>query len=330
MLSSIRLRGAVYFNVEGAPPWVTEAPPAGDIADAVMPGTDHVMAYHVVTRGSCWAAVVGHPPVRLERGDVAVFVHGDPHQLSSAPGLRAGPGATPPLVPAPQERPLFTLLRGDQVTLIRPDEAGAPDRTQLVCGFFGCDTRPFNPLITSLPHLLHIRAPDDPDSSWLAQFIRFAAIESERRRPGGQAVLERLSEMMFVDLIRRHLDRLPPDGQDWLSGLRDRFVGRALALLHERPGDRWTIERLADQVGLSRSALHDRFAQFAGQPPMQYLTGWRIQLASGLLRRTNASVASIALDVGYDSEAAFARAFKRATGLPPARWRREHGAAADR
>jgi transcriptional regulator GlxA family with amidase domain len=170
---------------------------------------------------------------------------------------------------------------------------------------------------------MHIRAPDDSGDSWLAQFIRFAAIESDRHLPGGEAVLERLSEMMFVDLIRRHLDQLPADQNSWLAGLRDRFVGRALSLLHDQPATHWTIEQLADQVGLSRSALHERFVQFIGQPPMQYLTGWRMQLASELLIRTHASVSSVALDAGYQSEAAFARAFKRATGSPPARWRRE-------
>jgi len=323
VLRSIHLRGAVYFNVEGAAPWVAEVPPACDMAAAVMPGADHVMAFHIVTQGACWAAVIGQPPVRLERGDIAVFARGDAHGVSSAPGLRAGPDSPPPVMPRPDQRPLFKYLRGDHVLLARPDGATPPDQTVLVCGFFGCDARPFNPLLASLPPLMHIRAPDDTGDSWLAQFIRFAALESDRQRPGSEAVLERLSEMMFVDLIRRHLDQLPADQANWLAGLRDRFVGRALSLLHAQPATHWTIDQLADEVGLSRSALHDRFAHFAGQPPMQYLSSWRMQLASELLIRSHASVSSVALDVGYESESAFARAFKRATGSPPARWRRE-------
>jgi transcriptional regulator GlxA family with amidase domain len=136
-------------------------------------------------------------------------------------------------------------------------------------------------------------------------------------------LLERLSEMMFVEVVRRYLGELPEGQTGWLAGLRDRFVGRALALMHDRPADPWTIESLADKVGLSRSALHERFVQFVGQPPMQYLTNWRMQMASGLLTGTSVNIASIALEVGYESEAAFSRAFRRATGLPPATWRRE-------
>ena len=322
VLRSIHLRGAIYFNVEGAAPWVAEVPPACEMAAVVMPGADHVMAFHIVTQGACWAAVVGQPPVRLERGDIAVFALGDAHGVSSAPGLRAGPNASPPMLPKPDQRPLFKYMRGDQVWYSRPDGATPPDQTRLVCGFFGCDARPFNPLLASLPPLMHIRAPDGGGDGWLEQFIRFAALETDSRRPGSEAVLERLSEMMFVDLIRRHLDQLPEGQTSWLAGLRDRFVGRALSLLHEHPAAHWTIDQLAEQVGLSRSALHERFMQFIGQPPMQYLSSWRMQHASELLTQSHASVASVALDVGYESEAAFCRAFKRATGLPPARWRR--------
>jgi AraC-like DNA-binding protein len=133
-----------------------------------------------------------------------------------------------------------------------------------------------------------------------------------------------LSETLFVDAIRRHVEHLPPDTTGWLAGLRDRYVGRALALLHERPAAPWTIEELSGQVGLSRSALHERFVSMIGQPPVQYLTNWRMQLASRLLLDGRATVASVAVDVGYDSEAAFARAFKRLVGMPPAAWRRAH------
>ena len=198
--------------------------------------------------------------------------------------------------------------------------------TTLVCGFIGCDARPFNPLLATLPRLMHLPAGRGNDCS--SQFATFAASESASRRPGGEALLERLSEMMFVDAIRRHVDTLPAESTGWLAGLRDRIVGRALMLLHERPAAAWTIDELGNQVGLSRSALHQRFVDLVGQPPMQYLTRWRMQLASRLLRDTQQSVAAIALDVGYDSEAAFTRAFRRAAGMPPAAWRRHQVRAA--
>jgi AraC-like DNA-binding protein len=170
--------------------------------------------------------------------------------------------------------------------------------------------------------MIHAPASNGDADGWIEQFARVAASESRRKRPGGEAVLERMSEMMFVDLLRRYLDALPDDRRGWLSGLRDRYVGRVLALMHARPTDPWTLEMLAERVGLSRSALHERFVQFIGLPPMQYLTQWRMQLASRMLSEGNATLASIALEAGYESEAAFSRAFKRTVGVPPSAWRR--------
>jgi len=189
-----------------------------------------------------------------------------------------------------------------------------------VCGFLGCDVRPFNPLIATLPRLLHLKRNGTQD--WIAQFTVHAVEESRTKRPGGEAMLERMSEMMFVDAVRRYVDTLPEETRGWLAGLRDRFVGRALALIHDAPATPWTVDELGRRVGLSRSALHERFSEMVGQPPMQYLANWRMQVAAGLLRNSNRTVAVIAQEVGYDSEAAFARAFKRLVGKPPAAWRR--------
>jgi AraC-like DNA-binding protein len=200
--------------------------------------------------------------------------------------------------------------------------ANASEQASLLCGFLGCDRRPFNPLLAGLPRMIHAPASNGDADGWIEQFARVAASESRRKRPGGEAVLERMSEMMFVDLLRRYLDALPDDRRGWLSGLRDRYVGRVLALMHARPTDPWTLEMLAERVGLSRSALHERFVQFIGLPPMQYLTQWRMQLASRMLSEGNATLASIALEAGYESEAAFSRAFKRTVGVPPSAWRR--------
>jgi AraC-like DNA-binding protein len=319
VLRSVRLRGALFYYVSGSEEWVAAAPRSRDIADAVMPDSEHVMEYHVVTRGSCWAAIAGQPPVRLETGDIVVFAHGDAHVVSSAPGMRAPVDVRSYFENKIEQLP-FTLHYGAVETRVEAPEDERTDTT-LVCGFLGCDIRPFNPLIATLPRLLQLKAKDNP--GWIAQFVRQAVGESKNKQPGGEAMLERMSEMMFIDAVRRYVDTLPTDSRGWLAGLRDRFVGRALALLHDAPATQWTVDELGRRVGLSRSALHERFSEMIGQPPMQYLANWRMQVASALLRSTNATVASIALDVGYDSEAAFTRAFKRLLGSPPATWRRQ-------
>ena len=319
VLRSVRLRGALFFYVSGGRSWAAEAPPSRDIAAAVMPDSEHVIEYHVITRGSCWGAIVGEAPVRLETGDIVLFPHGDAHVISSAPGLRA-----PADVAGYFERKVDQLpftLHYDAVEARAEIAADENRETTLVCGFLGCDLRPFNPLIATLPRLLHLRATENQD--WIAEFMRQAVAESKNKRPGGEAMLERMSEMMFIDAVRRYVDTLPEDSRGWLAGLRDRFVGRALALMHDDPATEWTVDELGRRVGLSRSALHERFAEMIGQPPMQYLINWRMQVAAALLRNTNATVASVAQEVGYDSEAAFARAFKRLVGKPPAAWRRQ-------
>ncbi|HUM11852.1 MAG TPA: AraC family transcriptional regulator [Myxococcaceae bacterium] len=321
VLRTVRLQGAVFFYVSGGRRWAAEAPASRDIAPAVMPGAEHVMEYHLVTSGDCWASIVGKQPVRLTRGDIILFPYGDAHVLSSAPGMRADPKVSWYHEMQIDRLPLRVAYDGTSGPMEAPP--GHDGLTTLACGFLSCDIRPFNPLIATLPRLLHLRAADG--GGLFAEFIQRAVAESHTRRPGGEAMLARMSEMLFVDAVRRYLDSLPPDAMGWLAGLRDRFVGRALALLHEEPAKAWTLDELGRKVGLSRSPLHERFVQFVGQPPMQYLTHWRMQLASGLLRSSNSTVGSIALEVGYASEAAFARAFKRLVGQPPAAWRRTLG-----
>lgn len=324
VLRSVRLRSAVFYFVACNDNWVAEAPASCDIAKAVMPSAERVIEYHVVTAGECWAAVVGEAPRKLQRGDVILLPHGDAHVISSAPGMRADPNIGWYYQMKRNQRPFYITHDGPQQMQVEVSATHGeqpPAATQLVCGFIGCDMRPFNPLIATLPRLLHL--PAIPGHTWSEQFVQLAAAESAGKRPGSEVLLERMSEMMFVDAVRRHADTLPVESTGWLAGLRDRFVGRSLALLHEQPAAAWTLEELSGQVGLSRSALHERFVQFVGQPPMQYLTHWRMQLASRQLRDSQLSVAAIALEVGYDSEAAFARAFKRLTGQPPAAWRRQ-------
>lgn len=318
VLRSVRLRGVLFFYVSGSESWAAEAPPARELAAAIMPHAEHVMEYHVVTRGSCWSAIVGEAPVRLETGDIVVFPQGDAHVMSSAPGLR-GAIDVALLAGTIDHLPVAVHVGAGRVRAELVADEGCD--TTLVCGFLGCDLRPFNPLIATLPRLLRLRAAGNGD--WIAQLMRQAVSESRSKRPGGKAMLERMSEMMFVDAVRRYVDTLPEASRGWLAGLRDRFVGRALALMHDSPATEWTVDELGRRVGLSRSALHEKFVEMIGQPPMQYLANWRMQVAASLLRDTSATVASVAQDVGYDSEAAFTRAFKRLVGMPPATWRRQ-------
>jgi len=320
LLRAVRVRGAVFYYVSCSDKWSAEAPPASEIAEAVMPGSEHVIEYHMIAKGNGWAAVDGETPVKLGAGDIVMFPHGDRHVLSSAPGIE------------PLRRSAEWVFSTRSLPKPMPIayhhgvvEPGAPipvdeADTIAVCGFLGCDLRPFNPLIAALPRILHL--PAEQASGWARRVIEQAVVESSDARPGGDAVLERLAEMMFVDAARRYLDNLPEGSLGWLAGLRDRFVGKALELMHARPDHDWTVDDIAREVGLSRSALHERFVQYLGYPPMHYLANWRIQLGSRLLRESNRTVATVALDVGYDSEAAFSRAFKRMVGVSPAAWRR--------
>ena len=316
VLRAVRLTGAVFFRVDATSPWVIEMPDTSALASVTLPRAQHVISYHVVTRGSCWGALLDGAAVRLETGDVLVFPHGDAYVMSMAPGLRGGPD------PAEVLAFMGQMIMG-RLPFTVVEEGGGRERLALVCGFLGCDVHPFNPLLAALPRLLHVReafATGDP----LGRLIEFAIAESQERRAGGECVRLRLSELMFVEVVRRYLAGLPAEQTGWLAGLRDRIVGRALTLLHGRPAEDWTLERLARDVGLSRSALAARFTHFVGDPPMQYLARWRMQVAARLLADGEAKVSTVGLRVGYDSEAAFSRAFKKLTGVPPAAWRRRY------
>jgi AraC-like DNA-binding protein len=320
LLRSVRVRGAVFYYVHCRDPWSAEAPPAAEIAEAVLPGCEHVMEYHMIAKGNGWAAVTGEPPVRLAEGDIVMFPQGDRHVLANAPGVEPI-RRTAEWVFATRKEPKPMPISYHH-GVVEPGTAmpAGEASTIAICGFLGCDLRPFNPLLAALPRILHL--PAQRASGWIARVMDQAAAESAHRQPGGDAVLERLAEVMFVDAARRYLEALPEDATGWLAGLRDRYVGKALALIHADPEHDWSVDVLAHEIGLSRSALHDRFVRFVGHAPMQYLANWRIQLGAKLLRESNRNVATIALEVGYDSEAAFSRAFKRMVGLPPAAWRR--------
>lgn len=320
LLRAVRLRGALFYDVEASAPWVADAPPATDLRSEVMPDAEHLLEFHAVLEGGCWVGRAGEPTQPLRAGDVVLFPQGDAHRLTSDAGLSpSDPGVATHV--APRTTPAVPGLASPAPWLapLRLDGGGRA-RTRLVCGFLGCDARPFNPLLAALPRMLIVPGAADA-GSWSATLLRSAVAESQAGRPGGAAVLERMSEMLFVSALRHHVDGLTSDAAGWLAGLHDRTVGAALALLHARPGERWTIERLCEEAHTSRSTLHERFLHFVGMAPMAYLTHWRMQVASRRLREGRDKVARIALDVGYESEAAFARAFKRVVGTPPGAWR---------
>jgi AraC-like DNA-binding protein len=325
VLRTVRLRGAVFYYIEGSSPWAAEAPPAAAIIPAIMPGVGHMIEFHAVTAGSCWAAILGEPAVRLHAGDVVMFPQGDPHVVSSAPDLRPPAASINEVIyaPRPPQLPYSLSLGNLPATTARLDGGGC-DHATVICGFLGLDARPFNPLLAALPRVLHVSGATLGSDSWIASFLRAAVVESNQRRPGGEAVLERMSEMLFAEVLRRYLDALPPGQTGWLAGMRDPSIGRVLALVHERPEAPWTLERLADDCALSRSTLHERFVHFIGQPPMQYLAQWRMQVAARILSDSKAKLVEVALSVGYESEAAFSRAFKRTVGVAPGAWRIGH------
>jgi len=304
LLRVVRLDGAFFYAVEAAEPWSVEAVAARELSPRIMPAAEHLISYHIVTEGRCFGGLVGEEPVELVAGDVIVFPHGDAHVMSSGPGARVGTGV---LSAAPGRYP-FKVFHGEP----------GPRSASFLCGFLGCDRRPFNPLLAALPRRMHMRG---MSNAWLGNFGRQVTEESRLGRSGAEGVLTRLAELMFIEVLRRYLDELPPGQTGWLAGLRDEVVGRALTQLHGRPGHRWTLADLAREAASSRSSLAKRFMAMVGQPPMQYLARWRMQIAANLLAQSGAKVAAIGAEVGYDSEAAFSRAFKRSTGLAPGAWR---------
>jgi AraC-like DNA-binding protein len=304
VLRAVRLSGAFFFLVEGQGPWSVLTAAARELVPRIMPDAEHLISYHVLVSGTCWGGVDGRPQVRMQPGDAIVFPHGDANLMSSAEGFRLEPIRDSA---APKRYP----------NTVHIGPRGAPDTT-FVCGFLGCDARPFNPLLAALPAQMHMRG---MTGGWLSQFPQQAVAESRAGRVGSETMLTRMAELMFVEVVRRHVEQLPPQQTGWLAGLRDPVVGPAIAEMHERPAHAWTLNDLAHTVASSRTVLVERFSRLVGVPPMQYLTRWRLQLAADQLSRGTAKVAAIAAQVGYESEAAFSRAFKRETGDSPAAWR---------
>ena len=309
VLRIVRLTGAVFMDAEFTEPWCIGEAAGVEVCVEHLPNAQHVVIYHLVTEGACEILVPGQPAASAAAGDLIVIPGGDAHSLGSDLSRRPVPGG-----------PLVVQRGPDEVPQVRHGGGGTP--TRMVCGYLACHSSLFDTILAALPRLMVVSMREGPGAQWLTSSIRFSIAESTAQRAGAGTVLAKLSELMFVEAIRRYIESMPADQAGWLAGLRDPCVGRTLALIHSKPANGWTVEDLARAVGVSRSVLAERFTAVVGQPPMQYLGRWRLQLAGDLLRTGQQTVAAIAGDVGYDSEAAFSRAFKREMGVTPAAWRR--------
>jgi AraC-like DNA-binding protein len=312
VLKSVRLEGAFYLNAEFTAPWCIRGECSVASVRKRLAGAEHVVFFHFVTEGECKVRLTdGVEALDVSAGDLILIPQDDRHLLGS--DLRLAPSEADSLFGA--EGP----TDGDFVH-IRHGGGGAA--TRFVCGYLACGLSVCRPLLEGLPRLLRIPIGDGPASALLRELLRVGVRESSALRPGAESMLAKLSELMFVEALRRHVERLPPEGKGWLAGVRDTHVGRALALLHAEPGRTWTVDELGREVALSRSALAERFTALVGEPPIQYLMRWRLALAAQTLRSGRETIGRVAEHSGYESEAAFSRAFKREFGMPPAAWRK--------
>lgn len=309
VLRSVRLSGAVLFRGEFSSPWSLAAPDSRAAAPFLVPGAKSLIFFHVVTQGRCSVAVDQEQPFLLSSGDVIALPYGDPHAMGNPLAATHTP-LEEVLTPPPWPK-CPTVVHG-----------GGGERTQLICGFLHCDDALFSPVITKLPRILSVRARAESSSSWLETNCRYMLEEAIVNRPGGACVLGRLAELLFVEVLRCKMEELGENEVGWLAAVKDPVIGKSLELIHGDLAHPWTVEKLGRSVGLSRSALADRFRQLLGEPLMHYLTRWRLQWAAQLLRDSDRGLAAIATQVGYESEFAFNRAFKRFAGQPPASWRK--------
>jgi AraC-like DNA-binding protein len=308
VLKVIKMDGAVFYNAEFSFPWSFRSPPSRTLSPYLGPPARHVIIYHLVIEGRGAARLEDGESIALESGDVVIFPHGDAHIIENGHGIK----------PTDTDKILKQIF-SEGLKLSRM--GGGGEVTRLVCGYMTCELNLAQVVLGGLPPMFKINIRNDAAGRWLENSIRFSVAEVDDARAGGEAVLAKLSEALFVETLRRYIVQLPLEQTGWLAGARDPEVGRALAMMHRYPARPWTIADLAKNAGVSRSVLADRFHHFLGEPPISYLTRWRLQLGAQMLRSTSHSVAQIALEVGYESEQAFNRAFKRKFNLPPARFR---------
>ena len=312
-LRVVHLVGAIFIHARFTAPWCYQSPCADSAAPLLEPGAERVVIYHLITEGECYVELGDEPPLHLTAGDVVLFPQGDAHVMSSQPGVPPAQGGAP-LSEVLSRRPRQLAYGGGGAT------------TRLVCGYLACDARLARMLFAGLPPVLRVNVRGSNAGMWLEASVRYALAEARSPRPGGAGVLAKLAEVLVIEVLRLYMNEKSPGRTGWLAGVGDRIVGAALNALHARPAQAWTLEELARTAGTSRSVLAERFQLLVGSSPMQYLTQWRMLLAANLLCRSNAPLSRIAEDVGYQTDTAFSRAFRREFGAPPATWRRSHSA----
>jgi AraC-like DNA-binding protein len=308
-LGSVRITGAVFYDAVCTKPWAFAVPALSSYAQLLAPATERLVSYHLITEGTGIARFGDDVELSIEAGDVVVVPHGDAHVMSDGPVVRV----------LDKSSSLDRFLAGG-VSVFEIGGGGAP--TRFVCGYFGCERDADRLFLSGLPRVFKINLRSDDTGRWLEHSIRHLVSESESSRPGRSVMLAKMAETLFIEALRRYMAQLPPEQTGWLAGARDTVVGSAIAAMHRQPGAPWSLENLASATGASRSVLIERFARFLGQPPLAYLAMWRLQLASRRLLTSRNTVMQIALDVGYQSEAAFIRAFKREFGSSPGAYRR--------
>jgi AraC-like DNA-binding protein len=313
-LRVVRLVGAIFINARFTAPWSYQSPRADTAAPLLEPGAERVVIFHLITEGDCYVELEGQAPLRLTAGDVVIFPQGDAHRMCSEPGIAPATGARLDVVLSRRPR---TLSYG-----------GGGATTRLVCGYLACDARLAGLLLSGLPQALRVNVRGSNAGTWIEASMRYALVEARSPRPGGAGVLAKLAEVLFIEVLRLHMNEQGEGRTGWLAGVGDRIVGGALNAIHKQPAHGWTLEELARVSGTSRSVLAERFQHLVGSSPMMYLTQWRMLLAANLLSRSNAPLARIAEDVGYQTDTAFSRAFRREYGTPPATWRRKQSALA--
>jgi AraC-like DNA-binding protein len=302
VLQTVKLECAIFNNAEFSEPWCFRVPDTCTLWPHLAEKRKHVIMYHFITQGRAYAQLESGPRIPISAGDIVVLPHGDKHIMGNGREVE------------PVDAPLSDGLR-----LARMGGGGEP--TRVICGYLLCDPQLSLSFLSGLPPMFKVTITDTASGQWLENSIRYAVQQASESQVGSQVVLAKLSEALFAETLRRYVECLPPEQTGWLAGARDADVGNALALLHREPGSCWTIAKLAKAVGVSRSVLAERFRHFLGLPAMSYLTRWRMQLGAQLLTSTSRSVAQIASEIGYESESAFNRAFKREYGTPPARFR---------
>jgi AraC-like DNA-binding protein len=315
ILSGVKLKGAVFFNAELSAPWGFSQPASNIMAARIAPGAEHLLLYHLVVEGGAVVEFAENEPIELTAGDVVIFPHGHAHHMSS------GREAIRPF-------PDYGIHDKIKARDLRPLHAGGGGGiSRFVCGYMSCDPHVSRPILSGLPPAFKVNLRTDRSGLWLENCIMHLVEEAASERMGSDAMLAKLSEALFVDTLRRYVASLPEQQTGWLTAARDPIIGKSLGLMHGRIGHPWTIADLAREVGISRSALVERFTRYLSEPPMTYLTRLRLQVGARSLERTSRGVADIAADVGYESEAAFNRAFKREFGRPPGRYRADNRSA---